>query len=342
MNDYNDSALSKAVSDVSDGSGFYSLDKIGDRLEWSMISWIVGERRIGKTDFFLRLACRLWAGYGRKTMWLRNKKVELESMDGFLNDAILHGWCPPEWETRPDGVYDGDDKIIIFQSLSTFSNRRGAAEPDVDMIVLDEFMPEDRRYPPNAAIGLMSLTKTVFSGRPGCRCFCLSNIVSAANPYFARFRIYPGKDDITEYRDAGMLIEKCKGYKKAIASSNPWTAVYKAGGYGDYADESEDSLLDFCKSVPKGAIESSNLILVNGSIYAIYSHKGIYYTAPKKGNIPQRYSIYTPNPQEMDNRTILMNAAMKQALKDWIDNGAMRFSDPNTMFDVFTIVYTTC
>ena len=65
-------------------------------------------------------------------------------------------------------------KHLSFEAdiLSSAIQHRGPAHPDVDLILFDEFIPEDRRYMKGALKGLMSLTKTVFSGREGCRCIC--------------------------------------------------------------------------------------------------------------------------------------------------------------------------
>src|SRR5690606_3009910 len=104
-----------------------------------------------------------------------------------------------------------------------------------------------------AHIGLMSLTKTVLSGKRDAKCYCLSNFISAANPYWVGFQIYPDpKKDVTNFPDKGIAIEVCRGYRCAIEEDNPWNRVYRAGGYQDYASETEDSLWQLIAKVPKG------------------------------------------------------------------------------------------
>ena len=105
---------------------------------------------MGKTDIFLRLACELYVRYGCTTGWIRNKQVELSddaNYSSFLADAHKFKWCPKEWTTRPDGVYTSEDRnasrVIEFKAISTFSNTRGAAHPDMLLCVLDEFMSEN-------------------------------------------------------------------------------------------------------------------------------------------------------------------------------------------------------
>ena len=247
----------EAISEA-DLSGYYrALKAMKEALGMNyipLIYWIIGARRIGKTDFFLHLACYLYQHYGVQTMWIRNKQVELSEpgfYNDFLNDAKHFGWCPEDWYTDSSGVWTDDkEQVIKFQSLSTFGNRRGAAHPDVYMMVYDEFIPEDRKYPPKVLTGLMSLTKTVFAGKREARLFCLSNFVSLANPFFAGLRIYP-EGDITHYPEKGMLIERCTGYRCSIESDNPWQNVYKAARYGDYESETEDKLIQLVKPLPK-------------------------------------------------------------------------------------------
>lgn len=341
-----DNRIKKAMMEIGDNNGYYNAKKILPSFDRTMVYFIIGERRIGKTDFFLHLACKLYQDYNVQTMWIRNKLVELQDaafLGSFLNDAKLRGWCPDEWETRSDGVYSSKerdaDQIILFQSISTFSNRRGGANPRVLMMVFDEFMPEDRKYPKQASKGLMSLTKTVFSGNTECRVFCLSNIISAVNPYFACFRIYPSST-ITEYIDKGIVIEKCRGYNKAIDIDNPWNMIYKAGNYGDYADESEDAILSLVvKAVPKGAKRSDLIIATKNGNYALYTKDGYGYFTLHKGNIPNSMLIYTADRDLVNDKVLYINNHLKGTIKNGFDCGFSRFVGANCLFDIMSIVY---
>ena len=98
-----------------DLSGYYRpLKALDDALAHDyipLIYWIIGARRIGKTDFFLHLACYMYQHHGVQTMWLRNKQVELQEpgfYNDFLNDAKHFGWCPEEWYADSSGVWTAD------------------------------------------------------------------------------------------------------------------------------------------------------------------------------------------------------------------------------------------
>ena len=333
---------------IGDNDGWYNGLRILPHFDDTAMFWIIGARRIGKTDLVLRVMCLLYIVFSEKTMWVRNKMVELKDPSfhsAFLNDAKLHQWCPPDWETRPDGVHMGPDKdsdtVCSFQSISTFSNRRGGAHPGTLMMVFDEFCPEDRKYPPMCATGLMSLTKTVFSGNEDARCFCLSNFVSAANPYFVKCRIYPRTDrPITAYPDKSMLIERCTGYRCGILEDNMWNKAYKAAQIGNYASESEDRLIELVKRMPKGAVPQPYIFKIDELLYRGYTKNGITYYSEYHGKVND-IVIWTPNLKECDDRVVLMPVFMRRNIEAEMQSGTLRFKDPNVMFAILNMAFET-
>ena len=338
--------IKQLLIEYGNNDGWYNGQKLLPHFDDTMIMMIIGARRIGKTDLFLRLACDLWQRFNLRTMWVRNKLTELKEpsfFNEFLNDAKLHNWCPEGWVTKADGVHDPGDPepIILFQSISVFSNRRGGAHPEVIMMVLDEFMPEDRKYPHMCATGLLSLTKTVFSGNEEARCFCLSNFVSAANPYFVKFRIYPRKDqDITVFPDKSILIERCRDYRCAILEDNKWNRAYKAAGVGNYASEEEDRLIELIRPVPKGATPAPWLVLSDGVLYRRWQKNGMSYWNEYKGSVKDTV-IYTPNLKECSDSVTLMMPFMKKHIEEEMQMGMLRFKNPNVMFAILSMVFET-
>ena len=315
----------------------------------AILIFIIGGRGIGKTDFWLRVACMLWQCYGCKTMWIRNKQVELSgdgNYESFLADAKLFGWCPDEWIVKPDGVYESDDsearRLIDFQSISTFSNKRGGAHPDTLLMILDEMMPEDRRYPKMAAQGLLSLANTVLRGREGCKIIALSNIVSAANPYFARFEVYPSREyDVTVYEDKAILIEKCRGYRKKISDDSQFSKLLKAGKMKTYEDDDEDPLLGLIEKVPKGATPLGFFFLIEGKYYREWDKDGLRYFDLWNGEVKDSNLIYTPNVEECDKGVQLVPSWMDKHLRETMQYNLMRFRSPNVMFKILNMIYAT-
>ena len=339
-------AILDVLTRIGGNDGWYNPRKWLQLYPETMVYWIIGERRIGKTDMFLQAACMLWLEHGLKTMWIRNKKEELRgsNVSTFLNDAKLRGWCPESWTVDEHGVHETEDRdaktIIYFSSISTFSNRRGGAHPDVVMMVFDEFCPEDRRYPKMAAEGLMSLTKTVFSGRTDARLFCLSNFTEATNPYFVRMRIFPGKGrDITVFPEKRMLIERCRGYRKAIEDGNPWADVYRGIGLENYASEDEDDLMKLICRMPKGLKPAPYVVRIDGINYRRWDGpKGVWW-AEYKGSV-QGTVIFTPNLQECTDQVALIPKSFTQDINRCMEYGALRFTHHNVMFAVLNMAYS--
>ncbi len=339
-------ALKRVLEEVSeDTPGFYHAKRILPFYDRAMLFFITGERRIGKTFFFTRVMCKLYLEYGYQTVWLRNRLVELQDpafAASFLADMKKLGYCPEEWDARIDGVYTcpGAEARLVcsFKSLSTFSNSRGGAWPDVAMILLDEFQDESGRFPKKACTGLLSLTKTIFSGRDG-RCFLLSNSISCMNPYYAHFRIWPN-EPVSFFEDKAIVIEKCSGfYRRAIGRRNQWNKVYKAGvGYGDYADESNDDRMNLIASVPKGAEAIGWIVKVNGNVYRPFMSKGRYYFKAYNGNPGQCYVFVTAN-ADLDGRAMMLPKQMTKALSEMFKAGTARFQDANCMFDMMSVVF---
>lgn len=330
-----------------DADGFFSTARtIQYYRAGIMIGFHSGERRIGKTLYWTHVACRLYQDYGRTTLWLRNKLIEVQDANftsSFLNDAKRLGWAPEEWEGRPDGIYTGPGKdgrkIIEFRSLSTYSNARGGAHPDCELIVLDEYQDETGRFPRQACTGLLSLTKTYLNGRETARVVCLSNTISAINPYFAHFRIYPDKA-VSVWPDKGVLIERCSGqYRKTIGKRNAWQVVYRAGaGYGEYADERSDPRMQLIQRTPKGAALADFGIISNGNRYRIAEKSGRWYFRLWKGS-PNGVSWMTADRDDVTPDAVLMDPSMRRNLKRIIDSGMARFDDPNVMFDILSAIF---
>ena len=307
----------------------------------ALVYWIIGARRIGKTDFFLQVAIELWMVYGKKTMWIRSMDVELSDpafARDFLNDAIKYGWCPESWTSDKSGVKDADGELVIsWQALSTFSNRRGAGHPDIELIFFDEFCPESKRYPKMALLAVMSLTKTVFAGRRSARMFCGSNFVSIANPYFAGLEIYPEKA-INLYPDKMMILEKCEGYRCSIDEDNPWNKVYKASGYGNYADETEDKMIELVSKLPKRSKPLHYALVVGGKTYLPYdTKKAVHWT--KTSNIPYGTQLFASDIGDVTEKIPIVSGWVIKNIKTCVENDTIRFDEPNTLFAIMSLIY---
>lgn len=322
---------------------WYNTDKLNKYAPDAIINFIIGQRRIGKTYFFQKMAIDNYERDGSQTLWLRNRKTEFESpfVEDFLNGMKSIGVATSNsYEVKPHGLYKDGDLVVKFHSLSTFSNLRGNAYPNINMIVFDEFCPEDRRYPKNSHTGLMSITKTVLSGKKDAKVYCLSNYISVANPYFVGFNIYPnGKMDVTNFKDKKVSIEVCRGYNCAIETDNPWNSVYSAGGYQAYGEASEDELWTLISKAPVKSNRFSYYIRADNETYGfeisnemLWVHK----CSPQNG----QGTVYGRTMQDCNDKVYIMPNEFKKQLKGWVESNILRYADANTMFVVLGIVYS--
>ena len=338
------------ILEIGDNEGWASFLKLLRAAPDCPIWFMIGARRIGKTDVSLHLALALWQKYGRRTMWIRDVLKTLEASNfqaDFLNDAYEFGWIRDvddthKWTVKADGVHDPSGELVIkFQSLSTYSSRRGPAHPDVDLMLFDEFIPEDRRYMRGALKGLMSLTKTVFSGREGCRCICTSNFVALSNPYFAGFEIYPDpKKDVTAWPDKGVAVERCRGYRCAISADSAWNKAYAAAHYGDYADEDEDQMHKLIRRMPKGAKPDKWAIMINDKWFRIYTTSDGMRIAKREPNLNRNATVlYVADPRDLSEDVLLLDPLHRLAIENDIAAGRLRYEDPNTLFAFVNLTY---
>ena len=333
------------VKEIGNNGGWYNALKLARFWNPSLLKFVIGGRGMGKTDYWLQVAIRLYEKFGCQTVWIRNKKVELSeegNYSNFLNDAKAFGWCPDSWESREDGVFDAPGKdaeqVIKFASISTFSNKRGAGHPNVMLMVFDEMIPEDRKYPKMCAHGLISLIASMSRGR--CKVIVCSNYVSAGNPYWAKLEIYNNpKYDVTNYPDKACCIEVAKGYNKATKEDSDFAKVARAGHMPQYEDEKCDSLLGLVAPIPKGAKPAPYVYLIDGQYFREWDKGGLRYIDAWKGEIKASTIIFTPNVTECTEGVQLIPKAVMRYLTENMERNFLRFKTPNVMFKVLNMIY---
>lgn len=323
---------------------WYNTKKLHSGSDNIAYAFVTGARRIGKTDYFLKEICDNYQKDGSQAVWVRDydKVFNKKFCNTFLTDAKLFGWCPPEWYCKPeDGVYTAEkdgERVVWFQGLNTFSNSRGGSTPDVSLIHVDEFMNEQRRYPTEPAKAIKSIVKTYTSQREDAICYLSSNFISSANPYFAHWRIYPERgNDVTYFKNGSVAIEVCRGYKTAFPPNNKW-AMAEEGITNDYESPEEDALFNLIMSTKKGE-RWHVFIQSNKLVYKAVFHNNLVYFSPMTDKLPNNAYIMTPNLTEMDGKVKFISPWVRKAVKDWHELGMIRFNDPNTMFDILSIVF---
>lgn len=325
--------------------------------------WIIsGQRRIGKTYLAQKLMFRLWEKYGWTSGWIRNQKIEYANptfLTSFMDTPIKEGWVTPEWVVdeeglhappepveREDGTFYTPKKgpvVIKFFALSTASNTRGGSHSDTHFLFMDEIEREDGRIIKNAKTSILSLSKTVLSGKHDTMVWMASNAIHLTNSMFMGFKIFPDpKYDVTVYREKGIAIEACrKGkYHTESGDDDPMARVYRAGNYGDYAYTDEVDIAQLIKKVPGGAKIGSYGFKLNGDYYMYWTHDGLMYFSPfDPKNLPRDSLFMTDDITAVDKNTEKIWPFVLRDLKNVVGSGKCRFTDANTMMAIVALTY---
>ena len=156
------------------------------------------------------------------------------------------------------------------------------------------------------------------------------------------FQIYPDpKKDVTNFPDKGIAIEVCRGYRCEIEEDNPWNRVYRAGGYQDYASETEDSLWQLIAKVPKGGELHPYFVMRDGVVYGGTWYNGILYWHVYNNQVNKDHYIFATTVQEVGGRVTLMPPFFKKDLKEYMLHGMMRFQNANVMYAILNIIFET-
>lgn len=324
--------------------------------------WIIsGERRVGKTYFMQKLMFRLWEKYHWSSGWIRNQKNEYDNpifRSSFMDTPIKEGWVNEEWVMDQDGLrappepYEDENGemrmpkkgpvVIKFFSLSTASNTRGGSHLDTHFLFMDEIEREDGKIIRNAKTALLSLSKTVLSGKPDTMICLASNAIHLTNPMYMGFKIFPGAMDVTRYPDKGIAIEAVrKGkYHTASGEDDPLYKVYKAGKYGDYAYVDEADIATLIKKVPKGAKIGSYGFKVDGEYYMYWIANGLmYFGSFDPRNLPRDSVFMTDDVTAVDAHTEKIWPFVLKDLKTVIGSGKARFTDANVMMAIVALTF---
>lgn len=185
------------------------------------------------------------------------------------------------------GVYrDGqDDPIGYIAALSTFANLRGFDTSEVELVYLDEFIPEKSRSPIKAEFEtFLNMYETVnrnreLFGRPPVKVVCTANSNSIDNPYFLGLgivnKIYSmQRKGRSIYADdkRGLLVISLS--RSPISDAKKDTALYRLAGNTSYSDMALSNIYsgaDYSRIASARMIEYRPIVTV-GEI-TIYKHK---------------------------------------------------------------------
>ncbi len=263
---------------------FYNGDKIFNNN--SIFKIVCGNRSGGKT-FYYKLKCvQHFLETGRKFVFMRRYITELDTIkDELFNDIQEYLDNEVYIEVKGYDIFINNHLAGKFVSLTSYAKYKSVNMSEYDIIVFDEFIPEDNMYlkskinycyEPEIC---MNFYQSVARGlnksfREGVKFIFISNAISTSNPYFAYFKIQNRiwnnqkkfyKDDVVSYEivQIDTKIEETS-LGKFLSNTN----------YGKYAMNNQFYLdKQFCikKELQKNAFCIYN-ISFNNKIYGVYRY----------------------------------------------------------------------
>lgn len=234
----------------------------------SLINVIVGNRGGGKSYGAKKVAIDNFIRKGEQFGYIRRYKEDLrEPMVQFFKDIEMKY---PDYEFKTDSRYfyirlrPADSKAKWTEkdiagygfTLSTASNKKSIAFPNITTLIFDEFLIDkgNQIYLPEEPIKLLNLYETVArpgTGHPRVVLFMLANALSITNPYFLFWNLrMPDRMDkngkwIWKHPERPILVEDVRNEKFIDAKRNTeFGALVSGTRYADYSIDNKFLLDD--------------------------------------------------------------------------------------------------
>ena len=220
----------------------------------ALLNICLSPRGNGKTYSAKDKIIKNWLKKRKQSVYIRRYKTELEDMKDTFFDDIKEKYPKHEFKVLGYEGYIDDEVVVFFVPLTTSSNLKSKAFPNVDLIVFDEYIitkSTHSRYLKNEVVLLFDLMETIFRIRDNGVVLVLGNAVSFVNPLFSFFDIVPDSEKrFQKFKDgliclelftSNVFIEKKKEtrFGKLVTGTR----------YGNYAIENEtlEDTSDFIK-----------------------------------------------------------------------------------------------
>lgn len=264
-----------------------------------LINVIVGNRGGGKSYGAKQWAIDNFLKNKEQFGYIRRYKEDLkEPMIQFFKD-IEH--CYPDYEFKVDSKYfyirlkptdpkeKWDEKDIAGYgfTLSTASNKKSIAYPNVTTLIFDEFLLDkgNQIYLADEPVKLLNLYETIArpgTGHPRVILFMLANALSITNPYFLFWNLkMPDKQDrngkyIWKHPTRPILVEDVRNDKFIDAKRNTeFGALIEGTKYADYSINNK-FLLDDDKFIEKKSKKARYFFtfIYKGNKYGVWTSFG--------------------------------------------------------------------
>lgn len=227
-----------------------------------IITTVLSNRNYGKTWTFKKRAFKRAEKHGKKTIWLRLFKKEVnEALSTFYTSKDLQKYCGVsiyDKESNPKGNLKQQGNTFYYRkryksgkfskwqwflkvyALSNADAIRSADDVDVDTIVFDEFTKPTskyRRYVGNIANDFIDI---LFSSKREhqVRCILIGNKESVNNPIFTYFNIKPmpaSWEGIKTYRNGSFVVQQINNMEETQSDyGRKMNDLLNGTAYGNY------------------------------------------------------------------------------------------------------------
>lgn len=216
-------------------------------------NFILGMRGGGKTYGSLKYGIEQYLKYKNKGvvkqfLYVRRMKTELEKLTQMRGGRLFNA-VQKEFEEHTlkaeSNVLTCDGEVMGYaQALSTASLLKSDAFPNVNLIIFDEFIIDNRgtyHYLKDEVTKFLDLYETVARGRDVIVLF-LSNAVSVTNPYFDYFHLdKPKNGDIQRFgKSKEILVQNFVSPElSTLKKKSRFGQIIEGTEYSDYAYDNE-------------------------------------------------------------------------------------------------------
>ena len=204
-----------------------------------------GALNYGITDLYLKNKKK---GKLSQFLYLRRMKTELQklttSRGGRLFKAVQEEHPGHLLRAESDVLYYDKEVIGYAQALSTASLLKSNPMPNVDLIIFDEFIIDNRgtyHYLPDEVTKFLDLYETVARGRD-VKVLFLANAVTITNPYFDYFHLNkPKNGKIQRFGESKeILVENfVSPALSTLKKKTRFGSIINGTEYSDYAYDNE-------------------------------------------------------------------------------------------------------
>lgn len=322
------------------------------------ITMICGQRSLGKTYWFKRLAIKRYIDSGKTWAYMRRYdeqiKAQLQEENGFFSDIIKNGEFP-DYELRQNGRVmeirrPGKKRFETFGhffSLNAFENKKGSNAATMWMILFDEFIKSNSRsrYLPNELDALANVWETFDRKEDRVRIVMLGNLVDMLNPYFLTWGIAlrPGMPEFTRYNSKTVLLHMADASEE-FAEHAEQANITRVFGGSRYDKMNRQSLVDNISSAfiirdKPATAQYMYTLSYQGDAYAVWldANAGEYYVTAKR---PKKEHMYALTREDMRPNMIMVERAapVLKTLARMYRYGYCFFNSERTRERVLTIL----